>query len=154
MRKYIYVNSIRKNPSLCDGPGYRIVVFLQGCNIYCKGCQNPSTWKPMCNKKYDVKELAKILKDKAITNKITISGGEPLFQQDALIQLLLEFKKIDPHLDICLYTSYELDQVPKEILKNLTYIKTGRYIEELKDPSLTYYGSTNQKLIKLEDNNE
>ena len=38
------INSIMNNPSLCDGYGYRTVLFLQGCDLHCPGCQNPSTW--------------------------------------------------------------------------------------------------------------
>ena len=40
----VYINSIKFNRSLVDGPGVRTVVFFQGCDLHCKGCQNPSTW--------------------------------------------------------------------------------------------------------------
>jgi anaerobic ribonucleoside-triphosphate reductase activating protein len=48
-----------ENPSLCDGIGYRTVLFLQGCNLRCKGCQNKSTWDIEKGVLIDVKELAK-----------------------------------------------------------------------------------------------
>ena len=74
----IRINSIMSNPSLCDGYGYRTVVFLQGCNLHCPGCHNRSTWDIDKGTLIDVKELATILKEKSLNKKITISGGEPL----------------------------------------------------------------------------
>ena len=109
------INSIMNNPSLCDGYGYRTVLFLQGCNLRCPGCQNPSTWDINKGTLIDVKELADILRIKCINKKLTISGGEPLLQQEALKDLLIELKDFD----LCLYTGHEYNEVPKEILKYL-----------------------------------
>ena len=78
------INSIMNNPSLCDGYGYRTVLFLQGCNLRCPGCQNPSTWDINKGSLIDVKELAQQLREKCLNKKLTISGGEPLLQTDAL----------------------------------------------------------------------
>lgn len=58
----VYINSIVYNRSLADGPGVRTVVFFQGCDIRCEGCHNPSTWNIDNGKAYDVKQLAKELK--------------------------------------------------------------------------------------------
>ena len=63
------INSIMNNPSLCDGYGYRTVLFLQGCNLRCPGCQNPSTWDINKGTLIDVKELADILRIKCINKK-------------------------------------------------------------------------------------
>ena len=80
------------NPSLCDGYGYRTVLFLQGCNLRCKGCQNPSTWDITKGAQVEIKELAAELRERCINKKLTISGGEPLLQTEALILLLEELK--------------------------------------------------------------
>ncbi len=142
---FIYINQIMKNQSLCDGPGYRTVLFLQGCNLKCKGCHNTKSWKIEDGTKMEVSELASILREKAFNKKITISGGEPLLQQEALIVLLKELEGYD----ICLYTGHEYDEVPKEVLKYLRYIKTGPYISELKTTTIPYVGSSNQKLVEV-----
>ena len=63
---HLRINSIMENPSLCDGIGYRTVLFLQGCNLRCKGCQNKSTWDIEKGVLIDVKELAKILREKTL----------------------------------------------------------------------------------------
>lgn len=141
----LYINSIMKNPSLCDGNGYRTVIFLQGCNLHCKGCQNKSTWDINLGKLISTHELASMIREKAKNKKITISGGEPLLQADALIDLFEELKDFD----ICLYTGHQLNEVPKKILSYLKYIKVGPYIEELKTTIKPYVGSSNQEFLEV-----
>ena len=85
------INSIMNNPSLCDGYGYRTVVFLQGCNLHCPGCQNKSTWDFDKGTLISVSDLANILREKAKNKKVTISGGEPLLQKEALLELFERF---------------------------------------------------------------
>lgn len=138
------------NPSLCDGYGYRTVLFLQGCSLRCPGCQNPSTWDIDKGTNIDVKELASILREKCFNKKLTISGGEPLLQKDALIELLQELKDFD----LCLYTGHELSEVPEEVLKYLKYIKVGRFVRELKTSMKPFVGSTNQEFMEVKHDEE
>ena len=146
----IRINSIMNNPSLCDGYGYRTVLFLQGCNLRCPGCQNPSTWDIDKGTNIDVKELASILREKCFNKKLTISGGEPLLQKDALIELLQELKDFD----LCLYTGHELSEVPEEVLKYLKYIKIGRFVRELKTSMKPFVGSINQEFMEVKHDEE
>ena len=139
------INSIMNNPSLCDGYGYRTVVFLQGCDLHCPGCHNKSTWDLNKGTLIDVKDLARILKDKAINKKVTISGGEPLLQKEPLSELLKELKDFD----LCLYTGHEIEDVPEEILKYLKYIKVGRFILEERTSTTPFVGSKNQKFVRV-----
>jgi len=141
----LIINSIMKNPSLCDGYGYRTVLFLQGCNIHCKGCQNKSTWDINQGKTVDTHELANQLRKKCKNKKLTISGGEPLLQADNLVDLLEELKDFD----LCLYTGHEKKDVPEKILKYLKYLKTGPFIETLKSSTEPFVGSTNQKFMEV-----
>lgn len=141
----VYINSIRFNRSLVDGPGVRTVVFFQGCDIHCKGCQNPSSWNIEDGIPYDVEELVDLLKQKVINKKLTLSGGEPLLQQNAVIELIDKL----PDFDIVLYTGHDLNEVPSEILQKINYIKTGAFVEELKTSTAPYVGSTNQNFMKV-----
>ena len=136
------------NPSLCDGYGYRTVVFLQGCNLRCPGCQNPSTWDINKGISVDVKDLAHHLREKCLNKKLTISGGEPLLQAEALKELLEELKDFD----LCLYTGHELNEVPQEILCYLKYIKVGSFKKELKTSMKPFVGSTNQEFLEVKHN--
>ena len=142
---YLRVNSIMKNPSLCDGFGYRTVVFLQGCNLHCPGCHNKSTWDINKGTLFEVKELANLLKEKAFNKKITISGGEPLLQKEALLELLKELKDFD----LCLYTGHEIEEVPEDILKYLKYIKVGKFMLEERTSTTPFVGSKNQKFVRI-----
>ena len=139
------INSIMNNPSLCDGYGYRTVVFLQGCNLRCPGCQNPSTWDINKGISVNVKDLAHLLRKKCLNKKLTISGGEPLLQADALKELLEELRDFD----LCLYTGHELNEVPQEILRYLKYIKVGSFKKELKTSMKPFVGSTNQEFLEV-----
>jgi pyruvate formate lyase activating enzyme len=87
---------------LVDGPGIRVVVFLQGCNLRCKFCHNPETWNLKEKKKtYTPKELVDyILKYKDYfkdNGGVTFSGGEPLCQKEFLLECLKLCKKNDIH---------------------------------------------------------
>lgn len=141
----VYINSIRFNRSLVDGPGVRSVVFFQGCDIRCKGCQNPSSWNIEDGISYNVEDLADLLKKNVINKKLTLSGGEPLLQKNAVVELIDKL----PDFDIVLYTGHDLDEVPKEILQKINYIKTGAFVKELKTSTTPYVGSTNQTFMKV-----
>lgn len=141
----VYINSIKFNRSLVDGPGVRTVVFFQGCNLRCKGCQNPSTWEMKKGTKMTTEELAVILKQEAVNKKVTFSGGEPLLQIDALLDVI---KKLQG-FDIAVYTGHEFEEVPQELLENINYIKTGPYREDLKITVKPFVGSVNQEFRRL-----
>lgn len=137
-----------KNPSLCDGIGYRTVLFLQGCDLQCIGCQNKSTWDLTKGIKKDVKVLAQELREKCFNKELTISGGEPLMQTGALRELLEELKDFD----LCLYTGHELNEVPQSILTYLKYIKVGRFVQELRTTTKPFVGSSNQRFMEVSHN--
>lgn len=141
----VYVNSIKFNRSLVDGPGVRTVVFFQGCDLRCKGCQNPSTWEMKNGTEMTTDELVTILKKEVVNKKVTFSGGEPLMQVDALIDVV---KKLEG-FDIAVYTGHGFEEVPQELLDNIKYIKTGSFKEELKSTVKPYVGSTNQEFRRV-----
>lgn len=141
----VYINSIKFNRSLVDGPGVRTVVFFQGCDLHCKGCQNSSTWEMKNGTEMTTDELVTILEKEVVNKKVTFSGGEPLMQVDALIDVAKKLKDFD----IAVYTGHEFEEVPKELLDNITYIKTGSFKEELKSTVKPYVGSTNQEFRRV-----
>lgn len=90
-----------------DGPGLRYVIFMQGCNLKCKYCQNRDTWDIHGGEEYDVEEVfEKILRYKNYITPnggVTISGGEPLLQSKFLIELFKKLKK--ENISTCIDTS-------------------------------------------------
>lgn len=141
----VYINSIKFNRSLVDGPGVRTVVFFQGCDLRCKGCHNQSTWDIESGTEMDVTDLATLLKEEVWNKKVTISGGEPLMQVDGLIELVKQLEGFD----IAVYTGHELCDVPDVLLERIKYIKTGAFLEELKTTVKPFVGSTNQEFRRL-----
>ena len=90
-----------------DGPGIRFVVFMQGCPMRCRYCHNPDTWNPKGGTQMTAEEVAReVLKYKnyfAERGGVTVSGGEPLFQLDFVLELFSLLKK--KGISTCLDTS-------------------------------------------------
>jgi len=141
----IKINSIDYRGSIVDGPGIRTVLFVQGCLQRCKACHNPSTWGIDEGKDYYVEEIVEKLTKKCLNKKLTISGGEPLLQYSAILEL---FKNLN-NFDIALYTGFEFEDVPREILKYINYIKVGNFIKEQRTTIIPFIGSKNQKFIDI-----
>lgn len=141
--------------SVVDGPGMRFVVFAQGCPHHCPSCHNPETWDPLGGVEMTVKELVKRLRKRIkYLRGITFSGGEPFLQAGEIAQLGREAKKLG--LDVVTYTGYEYEELlslnmpgSRELLEVTDILVDGPFIVELKDISLSFRGSSNQRVIDL-----
>lgn len=107
-----------------DGPGIRFVIFMQGCSLKCKYCQNRDTWMLDAGKQYSVDELlAKIGRYKNYFipsgGGVTVSGGEPLLQMDFLIELFTRLKRQNINTAIDTSGSFPLTDKLKTLI-NLT----------------------------------
>lgn len=146
----IQINKIVQN-SLVDGPGKRTVIFLQGCTLHCKGCQNRALWDRAGGIATTVDELVQTIQ--LIGNKqVTITGGEPLQQAEATITLGLQLKNRGYH--VILYTGYEIQNLPVfgyhwVLPRAFDVIVDGPFIRELDHNKLTYRGSSNQRPIDV-----
>lgn len=103
--------------SSVNGPGKRVVIWTQGCSLRCKNCWNSETHDPKGGDSIEVAHLAQWIVDTVQTNPgltgLTISGGEPVEQAPALLNLLAMVKTSMPSLSIGLFSGYserELDQ--------------------------------------------
>lgn len=104
-----------------DGPGIRYIIFMQGCHLQCKYCQNRDTWNTTTGTLYSVSDLMKkILKYKnyfiASGGGVTVSGGEPLLQAKFLIELFKELKKENITIAVDTSGSVVLTDTIKEII--------------------------------------
>ena len=91
------------NDSIVDGPGLRYTIFVQGCYHNCLGCHNPESHDVNGGYLKDIEEILKEIDENPLLDGVTLSGGEPMLQVEALIELSKEIKK--RNLNIVLYLS-------------------------------------------------
>lgn len=154
---------IREN-DIANGPGVRTSLFVSGCRHHCKGCFNPETWNFNYGNPFTQKEIDFIIQvtSYSFVDGLTILGGEPFEpeNQEALVDLLKQFKKSIPNKKVWCYTgfSFEDDLLPKfqnqkenikPMLDLIDVLVDGKFIEELKNSSLLFRGSSNQNIIDI-----
>jgi len=149
----IYLNKIHY-PVKNLGPGVRLGIWFQGCDIRCKGCIDPGAWEFSEEKKIDINEVKKMIGGFAgrLVDGITISGGEPFAQPEALEEIVSFCGKITRG-DILVYSGYSYAKLKRDfagILKKIDVIISEPYIEAEKD-ELIWRGSDNQKIWLTSD---
>lgn len=138
--------------SMVDGLGVRLVVFFQGCPRHCHDCQNPELIPFDGGRELTVDQLIQEIKEKIkpLTGGITFSGGDPLAQAEVLAEVIKIVKKELPHLNIWVYTGYIYEEVAAlPVLAMIDVLVDGPFIEHLKDLSLAFRGSSNQRIIDI-----
>ena len=149
-----------------NGPGVRVSLFVSGCQLAldghpCPGCHNYEAWKKDYGKIFtdEIKdEIIKALEPDYISG-FSLLGGEPLssFNIPYEISLLKKIKEKYPNKDIWMWTGYDLKKWIKrnnsKILEYVDYVIDGPYVESLRDPTLKFRGSSNQRIINLKDRN-
>ena len=152
-------------PDQNNGDGLRVVLWLSGCSHHCKGCQNPQTWNKDSGIEFDEEakqEVFNQLKQEYISG-ITFSGGDPLHKNniDELYELILDIKEKFPEKTLWLYTGYTWDEIwdfsnksyenimRRQIVSLCDVLVDGKYIEQLRDISLHWCGSSNQRVVDV-----
>lgn len=154
--------------SVNDGEGVRTVIYVSGCSHNCKGCHNPTT--------HDINngiEFTDNLKKKIIhritmrpfVKGITLSGGDPLHNNNVkeVYELCKELKDIFPDKTLWIYTGYTFETVINKssaseediYRRNLLFLADvvvdGRFEQDKKDLTLAFRGSSNQRIINIQE---
>lgn len=152
--------------SVSNGAGVRTVLWVSGCDIHCYNCHNQQTWDFNSGIPFTDDTMQEILYDlsKPYIKGCTLSGGHPLDPHNApeVLKIVKRVKMVFPNKDIWIYTGYVWediikDDILKEILKRTDVLVDGAYIDELRDISLPFRGSSNQRIIDVQktlDSNE
>ena len=144
--------------SVSNGSGVRTVLWVSGCDIHCRNCQNPQTWDFNSGIPFTDDTMQEILCDlsKPYIKGLTLSGGHPLDPHNApkVLEIVKRVKMIFPNKDIWIYSGYVWENIIKdetlrEILKYTDVLVDGAYIDELRDISLQFRGSSNQRIIDV-----
>ena len=153
-----------RSMDVSNGEGVGVALFVQGCPHCCKNCFNPETWSFDYGNLFDEnveKEIIEAL-DKSYINGLSILGGEPFEpeNQHALADFTEKVKDVFPEKSIWCYTGCVIEdlQDPKstyftpytaKLLSNIDILVDGPFVEALKDISLKFRGSSNQRVIDM-----
>lgn len=141
--------------SIVDGPGIRYTIFTQGCPHGCKGCHNPETHDFNGGYFESVDSIFEDFRRNPMLTGITFSGGEPMCQPKPL--LALAKKVVEAKKDVVIFTGYTLERLVemseeqpeiRELLLLCRLLVDGPYVESLRDLTLRFRGSSNQRLIE------
>lgn len=139
--------------SRANGPGNRLVIWVQGCTLACDGCYNPATHPTSGGMTLAVSALTELaLQNRNEIEGVTISGGEPFQQSAALLTLVKSLRQI-PTLSILIFSGFELDEIKRipggdEILDNIDVLIYGRYQKEQR-LAQDLRGSSNKTVLFL-----
>lgn len=154
-----------KKRDIANGLGVRVSLFVSGCTHHCPGCFNEVAWAFDYGQPFDAKAEETVLEALApdYMNGLTLLGGEPFepANQRGLLNLVRRFRQLYPQKNLWCYTGYTLEtdllaengrarcEATDELLQAINVLVDGRFVQELKDISLLFRGSANQRLIDL-----
>ena len=156
-----------KKFDIADGLGVRVSLFVSGCRNHCKGCQNPEAMDFSFGKQFTPETEREILEALApdYIAGLTVLGGEPFEEENqrVLAPFLEKVKQTYPQKDIWCYTGYVYEpdllasngkkhcEATEQMLASIDTLVDGPYIEDLRDLSLEFRGSSNQRILHLHE---
>ncbi len=153
-----------KKFDIADGIGVRVSLFVSGCTHHCEGCFQPETWNFNYGNLFTIdteNEIIDALSPDYIDG-LTLLGGEPFEpeNQKVLLPFLKKIKEVLPHKTIWAYSGYTFEELSQnsrarceftdEILSMLDVLVDGEFKQELKNISLKFRGSSNQRVIDVQ----
>lgn len=156
-----------KNCDIANGEGIRVTLFVSGCTNHCENCFQPQTWDFDYGTPFDKAAADKIIEmlRPDYINGLTLLGGEPFEprNQRELVPFLHRVRETYPNKTIWAFSGFTLDnellkdgsyprcEVTDEMLSLIDVLVDGRYVERLHDISLRFRGSSNQRLIDMNE---
>ena len=142
--------------SIVDGPGFRFVVFTQGCHRQCEGCHNPESWAADSGTERTTDEIIAEMLRNPLTDGLTLSGGEPFLQVSECLKLANAAR--ENNLNVWVYTGHTFEELLQnaatepDILKLLELTDVlidGPFLLAQRTLSLRWRGSKNQRVIDV-----
>ena len=141
--------------SITDGPGMRLTVFAQGCPHRCEGCHNPQSHSFDGGEDVDTEELVAKAQKNPLCAGVTLSGGEPFSQAEAMADLARRVHATGKN--VWVYTGYTLDQLLSELgghpgwedlLREADVLVDGPFVLAQRSLNLLFRGSRNQRILE------
>ena len=142
---------------IANGEGIRVSIFMQGCAFHCKNCFNPETWDFDGGIEFTDDTIQEVLDlcNRSEVAGLSILGGEPMHPQniEGTTKLAKAFKERFPNKNIWVWTGFLMDRdlKGKEVLNYLDVLVDGQFVEELHNPLLKWKGSSNQRVIDVQE---
>lgn len=155
-----------KQYDIANGIGIRVSIFVSGCNHHCKNCFNQEAWDFHYGKPFTEENVKQIIEylGKPYVAGLSILGGEPFEHenQKGLLPLVKKVKETYPEKSIWCYSGFTFDtdiikvmypkwEETRLLLSHIDILVDGKFIEELKNPNLRFKGSSNQRIIKVQE---
>lgn len=147
--------------SIVDGPGIRLTVFCQGCPHGCEGCHNPETHDFAGGSDCSIDKLIAEIDKNPLLAGVTFSGGEPFCQPEGFVSLGRKIK--ERGLNITTFSGYTLEELEEMAVQNADVGKLleltdilidGPFVKEMRDLTLQFRGSSNQRVIDMNKTRE
>ena len=139
---------------VANGVGIRCVIYLSGCKCRCRNCHNPETWDFNSGIPFDESAQKTLFEaiSKPYIKGLTLSGGNPLDNYESVLELIKTFRnEFGDTKDVWLYSGYTLEEIIDmgmvEVLDYIDVLVDGRYVDELRDLTLAFRGSSNQRIL-------
>lgn len=150
-----------KSVDVANGPGVRVSLFVSGCPHHCKGCFNPESWDFQYGKSFGSEQAEEILNMISLPyiKGFSLLGGEPFApeNQSEVLALVRQVRGKEPDKEIWCWTGYLFEDLAagrvgdhsRELLEEINVLVDGPFVESLKDLSLCFRGSSNQRIINV-----
>ena len=150
-----------KYNDMINGKGIRVSLFVSGCNHACKGCFNQETWNESYGKEFTEKEQQDIIdyltKYKGIVSGLSILGGDPTYPKNIkpLICFVIKLKEKCPWVNIWIWSGFTFEEILEddlklELISLCDILIDGKFILEQKSLDIKWRGSTNQRVINIQ----
>ena len=167
-----------RSMDISNGEGIGVSLFVQGCDFHCKNCFNSETWEFSKGQEWNDKTKNQFLKliETPFIQRVSILGGEPLHPQNVqnVLKIVDEIRVSYPTKNIWLYTGYTWEEIwikdniktgdkikdmrgkaiknlRRQVVRMCDVLVDGRYVDELRDVSLHWRGSSNQRVINVQE---
>ena len=133
-----------------DGPGFRTSIYLAGCRHRCPGCHNPQSWDFEAGVKMSLEEIMDVVREEEVN--VTLTGGDPLYNPGGAGALVKAIRA--EGLTVWIYTGFTWEEIVEDksliaAVEGAEAIVEGRFMESLRDESLPFRGSSNQRIVYL-----
>ncbi|MBO7141094.1 MAG: anaerobic ribonucleoside-triphosphate reductase activating protein [Prevotella sp.] len=138
--------------TMVDGPGFRTSIYCAGCRHRCEGCHNPQSWDFSGGRAMTTDEIMRIIEADPYAN-VTFSGGDPMYQPEGFAELARAIRQRTQKTIWC-YTGFTFEELlvnPRQraLLELIDVLVDGPFVKSLRDETLRFRGSRNQRLVDV-----